>query len=790
MESLTEMFVDILVLYKKMGFFYAWKNWNDCCDPDKMLEKSIRIEEKISKLKRRIKMIEYSLSNVLEENEMKILINECFSEFESYREIIEQGIEFRFRPSYVHFNNDALINLTKHNIPFDIKLNLSFGYKFLSPYICHTDNMYEILAQLEQCVDEAIPEAKHLEVSVELNHILSKHSPITWDDNKNWLIFVNKRTVEFFKKNKDIFATRSDKGGHTVVIDNVEYENKLRAHIAEGKYEIIGDNNPLPELIKKEKSIILSLKAKEKCKEYFKDFKVSFEDKTLQLPKFYGLPKVNKTNIPVRPITSTVGSVGYFLAKFFDMLLQIVFPRSEFHIKDSYDFIKFVNNKVINDGQVLVSFDVVGMFTNIPFDLVMDIIMKEAVTFYELFDIDKKLLHQIVVFLLKDCMFFQAINDVFRQTDGLPMGSCISPTVARIVMDKVIINLIEEVPQISFVKIFVDDTIAAIDKGFVDKALNVLNDFRKGQLKFTIEKENDNKSINFLNVTLTRENNIIITNWFKKNFASGRLLNFFSSHKRTTIINTATHFILTVLMLSDPGFFHINKVKIFETLRQNCFPETLINVLLNYYYTYMRPFNSKPFDYLLRNDTEESDVENEEENLLLSSQNEEYKNKYIIFPHSICKGRDVKRVICNYKRKSATLADSVRNTKLNSVTTRKTVTPMHLRKNLILNSRCCCKKVYRISKTNFNENGDIASRKMLTLNKYKCDEFGHAFHKIKYHKGLFYASQTSYLLSYVQWIYRHKLDRMHCRYNFPMMNFGKLINCSCCVKKNRNRFKP
>lgn len=73
---------------------------------------------------------------------------------------------------------------------------------------------------------------------------------------------------------------------------------------------------------------------------------------------------------------------------------------------------------------------------------------------------------------------------------------------------------------------------------------------------------------------------------------SGRLLNFYSSHKRTTITETAKAFIQTVLTLSDPEFFSENKPKVEKTLRDNAFPETKILTLMNDEYTFM-PRNIK-----------------------------------------------------------------------------------------------------------------------------------------------------------------------------------------------------
>lgn len=76
------------------------------------------------------------------------------------------------------------------------------------------------------------------------------------------------------------------------------------------------------------------------------------------------------------------------------------------------------------------------------------------------------------------------------------------------------------------------------------------------------------------------------TNWYRKPIASGRLLNYYSSHKRTTIIKTAVGFIKTVLKISNPKYFGVNKPKVIDTLRVNSFPETTIVALMNALYLY------------------------------------------------------------------------------------------------------------------------------------------------------------------------------------------------------------
>lgn len=774
-ETLDNLLINILVLHKELGFCLAWDNWNTCFDPDNKSDKSQHAKGKLVQTQSMIEKVKTHLSRLLNDEEFKLLLTECAHEMESYQETIEQDIEIKHRPSEVYFNKDAVIICTNTPIPIDIQMNLSFGYKFLSPYVCHDGNMPSILAQLEQCMSDSVPVARYAETSLEIHQILSHRDSVQKDDNKNWLRFISYRTEAFFKNQPNLFATKSDKGGHTVIMDVSDYESKLELHIDEGNYALVNlDQAPLIDLIEKERILVKNLRGIKNLEDFFKSIRhITFEPNTLLIPKFYGLPKIHKPGSPLRPITSTVGSVGYYLAKVFDRLIKGIFPCSDIHIRDTYKFINFINNVRVNSGEVLVSFDVVSMFSSIPYELVSDIIMKKANTFHLLYGIDRGLLSSILSFTLKDCMIFSALGKNYRQLDGLPMGSCLSPTVARIVMDHIVADLLVQVPQISLIKVFVDDTIAKIHKDYVGKALEVLNNFRPGQIKFTLECENNLQSINFLNVTLTRCSESISTNWFRKSFASGRLLNYFSSHKRTTVIATAAHFIRTVLSLSDPEHFHNNKPIITQTLRDNSFPETTIEVLMNEFYTYMKPLDRKK---------EVEPITESQLSIVASINNEEEEDfpEYAIFPHSICKGRDIKRVICSHKNPGTTLADSVRNTKVNSITTRKTATPIEKRKNLILISQCICKEKYIIDRTRFNETGEMALHRILTLNKQGCDKYSHAYKKARFHKGLFYGSQTSYLCRYMQWSYRHKLDVHCCKFEYPIERFGRLIKCSCC----------
>lgn len=739
---------NILVnLYKLLGSLEAKFNWAKCSLVGGREECS-NLCYKIIKLRTRADAILHDLIDLSDQISFTELQIICDKE----REKVETEIEKSFRPSDLVFNKKALVICTNIYIPMDIRIGLSFGYKFLFPYEFNQNNIFKLFAQLEMTIEQAIPELSILETSFEIKQILKNHiDQFNFNDTLAWLKFLSFRINNFFKNNPGLFATRTDKGSHTVIMSIDDYKVKLENHLSDIVYSKI-NVNPLRNLVSREKELLDELFILPFIKERFS--KNIFQPHILTLAKFYGLPKIHKNGIPLRPITSTVNSPGFFLSKLFYQLLDIVFPRTDYHIKDSYDFVEFINNTEINNNDILVSFDVVSMYTSIPFKLVYDIIKERSNDFVNNFGINEDLLSSILTFLLKECSVFIALDKIYIQKDGLPMGNCLSPLIARIFMDKAMDFLLNQI-QVSFIKVFVDDTIAALNINKVDQALEILNNFVPGKVIFTVEKENDHFSINFLNVTLIRLNNVIITNWYRKTFASGRLLNYFSSHKRATIIATAVHFIRTVLILSDACHFQSNRNIVIVTLHLNSFPEILIITLINQFYTYMKSFN--------QNSNNISD------------------NQYVIFPHAINHSKRIKNTISKFKNPNITLADSIQNTKINFVKTVKSIDPPLSSSNIILSSTCKCKKRYIIDSTKFNETGKMTLKRLCSKKK-RCDRNGHSFKYFKKEKGLHYRGQTGYLLRYIHWMYRHKLDSK-CKYQFPTCIFKKLLKCACCKNK-------
>ena len=56
-------------------------------------------------------------------------------------------------------------------------------------------------------------------------------------------------------------------------------------------------------------------------------------------PKCYGLPKVHKPDVPLRPIVASQGSPSYNLAKYLAEILKPLVGKSEHHVVNSKEFI-------------------------------------------------------------------------------------------------------------------------------------------------------------------------------------------------------------------------------------------------------------------------------------------------------------------------------------------------------------------------------------------------------------------------------------------------------------------
>ena len=86
--------------------------------------------------------------------------------------------------------------------------------------------------------------------------------------------------------------------------------------------------------------------------------------------KMYGLIKVQKNNNPARPVISMIGTPEYQL----DLIIKNYIPDS-YMLHSSNHFLDEINNFKFKAYHKLVSFDVQSLFTNVPLNETINIIV-------------------------------------------------------------------------------------------------------------------------------------------------------------------------------------------------------------------------------------------------------------------------------------------------------------------------------------------------------------------------------------------------------------------------------
>ena len=124
-------------------------------------------------------------------------------------------------------------------------------------------------------------------------------------------------------------------------------------------------------------------------------------------------------------------------------------------------------------------------------------------------------LRELLVLCTKN-MHFSFDNSIYRQVDGVAMGSPLGPVLANIFMAHLENNLVPSLSNVmSLWYRYVDDTITFIQDDKIDYVLEILNNFHPS-IKFTYEKKQDG-CIAFLDVKLIRKvNGSFITEVYRK----------------------------------------------------------------------------------------------------------------------------------------------------------------------------------------------------------------------------------------------------------------------------------
>ena len=159
---------------------------------------------------------------------------------------------------------------------------------------------------------------------------------------------------------------KSDKGNATVVMDYKDSDQKVNAMLTnECTYvKLPSRPNPINQISATVNQYVWNLhqhqQTNQKCYYYL-------HYSNAVSPRFYGLPKIHKSAVPLRPIVSFVNSPAYNLSKFLSRILSGL-VKNNYSVRNSWEFVEYVKNCHVQKNEIFVSFDVVSLFTSVPVD--------------------------------------------------------------------------------------------------------------------------------------------------------------------------------------------------------------------------------------------------------------------------------------------------------------------------------------------------------------------------------------------------------------------------------------
>ncbi len=84
------------------------------------------------------------------------------------------------------------------------------------------------------------------------------------------------------------------------------------------------------------------------------------------VPWFYGFPRILKTNVALRSIAASRGSVTYQVAKLLADILSPLVSRNPHCFKNSAERVDVLSSVVLDEDDIMFSFDVMMLFISVP----------------------------------------------------------------------------------------------------------------------------------------------------------------------------------------------------------------------------------------------------------------------------------------------------------------------------------------------------------------------------------------------------------------------------------------
>ena len=467
-------------------------------------------------------------------------------------------------------NLDQFINMSSYQLTSKEKEFMNLGMN------CHIQPKYDKLlkqTELESLYQNLLQLETKKTISLKPELADQLRSESTKHRNTRYCSIITqplRDAASDLRNNNNIVIRKADKSATYVILDKCDYLLKLNSILSDSsKFKHI-KKDPTNTLKQKANKLIDTQNAA------IGDLKLSKIIGDYQPGYVYGNVKIHKPNNPLRPIISQIPTPTYNLAKSLNRIISPYIPN-EFMLNSSNDFIDLLHSSQHNG--LVASLDVESLFTNVPIDPTIQIILQHTYKHNSLPPpkMPPEILKQLLELCTREAPFRCPENKLYLQVEGVAMGSPLGPTFANFYMGNLEKQLFENpANKPSIYARYVDDIFIQINNE--QELIRLKTLFQNNSvLNFTYELSVDRK-LPFLDVLVRTSGNEFKTKVYHKPTDQGNCLNANSECVEKYKNSVITNYMNRAFKISDSWQdFHNEMLHIKQVLVNNNYSNKMVD---------------------------------------------------------------------------------------------------------------------------------------------------------------------------------------------------------------------
>lgn len=332
----------------------------------------------------------------------------------------------------------------------------------------------------------------------------------------------------------------------TAVIQKKLYKSLALSHLNDKLSYKRLRTNPLPKATLKINETLLTLTHTHKIST--QTYKKLLPEPDCRVGLFYGLPKLHKQTLTIRPIISNVNHITANISQHIHTILTPTAQKAQTHIKNTQDLIDTLKKTQLTNNTFILTADIDSLYTSIPNEFGIEMVTREL--YADKSNTLKPTHTNTFTQLLRTVLYnnyFEFNNTYYKQIKGTAMGTIMAPTYANTLLKHLEDKLLKEErfkKNTLVFKRYIDDIIVIYNNN--DNTLPMFIRALKDAYKPLTLNIKYGKTLPFLDALISINSNTISTQLYKKPLNANTLLHKKSNHPKHTKTNVITQELLRI----------------------------------------------------------------------------------------------------------------------------------------------------------------------------------------------------------------------------------------------------